>query len=417
MLAVIRHVLGIVVIFTMTAVCIPAYAQGVEPLLDDAPIVVAQAQYRREAPTGARGQPQPERRVGWTERVPPPSQGFSLRRFFGLEEAPQPQPQPAPVIRRPKPKAPVVRQERNKPGATNRVAVFGDWLGETLASGLDDAFADMPNVAVVRRIKGDGGLMRGDVDAWAKYARDYLSSGQTVTVAAVMLGIGDRVALVTSGERAEPLSETWNEAYAARVDALLAVFVEHGIPVVWVGLPPVDDEVASDGNAAINGIVRERVLRVGGHFVDIWPGFVDTENHYVDTGPGTDGQPTRLRLNDGVRFTRKGTDKIAHYAAVEIRRLLGAAASPADVPTSLGDTKGNGSFVDIDRTVIPQPDMAAPISGPVQPLTRAETSPGGLLLTGKTGLDTLETARKALRDGVPAAPVSGRADDFSVPRR
>lgn len=420
MLKAIRHSFGIAIVIAMAGFCLPALSQDVWPESEVAPVIVAQAQYRQDAPQRGRGQqPVQERRVGLTERIPPPSQGFSLRRFFGLEETPAPAPAPvqAPVVRRPKPKAPVVHQERTKPGATNRVVVFGDWLGETLASGLDDVFADMPNIAVARRIKSDSGLMRGDADSWPKNVKDYLSSGQKVTVSAIMLGMADRVAKMENGEQIEPLSERWKEVYSARVDAVLAAFAEHGIPVVWIGLPPVENEEASEAHAIINGIIRERVLRAGGRYVDIWPGFVDTENHYVDSGAGTDGQPTRLRLNDGVRFTRKGADKIAHYAAVEIRRQLGAAASLTDVPTTLGDTKNSGAFVDIDRTVVPQGDMTTSISGPVMPLTRAETSPGGLLLTGKTGLDALETARRALREGAPTAPVSGRADDFTLPQR
>jgi len=310
MLRAVRHFFAIGIVIAMAGSCLPALSQDTKPESEAAAIIVAQAQYRQDVPPRGRAQPPaPERRVGLTERIPPPSQGFSLRRFFGLEETPPPAPAPAPVIRRPKPKVPVVHQERTKPGAANRVVVFGDWLGETLASGLDDAFADMPNVAIARHIRSDSGLMRGDADNWPKKVKDYLSSGQKVTVSAIMLGMTDRVARVENGEQIEPLSERWKEVYTARVDALLAAFAERGIPVVWVGLPPVQNEAASEAHAIINGIVRERVQRVGGRYVDIWPGFVDTENHYVDSGPGTDGQPTRLRLNDGVRFTRKGATR------------------------------------------------------------------------------------------------------------
>ena len=87
----------------------------------------------------------------------------------------------------------------------------------------------------------------------------------------------------------------------------------------------------------MNEIVRESVQRLGGTYVDIWPGFVDDENRYTATGPDVDGQTSRLRANDGVLFTRAGARKVAHFADTEIKRILeakrtgtGSCRGPAD---------------------------------------------------------------------------------------
>lgn len=345
------------------------------------------------------------------QRQPPPAQGFSLRRLFGLEEPP-PQQQPrAPAITRPRPKPPAIRQERVKPQATNRVVVFGDWLGDALAQGLDENFADMRNVAIARRTRGDLGLVITTKADWPKIAGDYLNSNQKVTVAVLMLGMVDRTGFTNGTEKEEVLSERWKQLYAERVDTLLRVFGDRGIPVVWVGLPPVRDDGASEQYAAINAIIRERVLQANGSYVDIWPGFVDDDNHYIVSGPDANGEETRLRLNDGLRFTRKGGEKIAHYPAVDIRRLLDTTINPTEVPTALPGA-GSGPFIEIDKTVVPRTDASAPDIGVAQPLTRTDISPGGVLLKGRTNLEGIAPTRRVLREGAPATPVPGRMDDY-----
>ncbi len=347
------------------------------------------------------------------DRQPPPSQGFSLRRLFGIDQPAPQTPSAPPAVQRaqPKPKVAPVRQERHKPQAANRVVVFGDWLADAMTQGLDDIFAEMPNVAIIRRTRTELGFTRGDNDAWAKLADEYLKSKQKVTIAVIHAGMSDYDEAIAEGsERHSPLSDGWKRLYAERVDTVLGMFTSRGIPVVWVGLPPVSNEGVFEANSVINSVLQERVRQAGGIYVDIWPGFVDEDNHYIQTGPDAGGEPTRLRLNDGMKFTRKGADKIAHYAAIEIRRLLDANSGPADVSTSLPGRTGADPFIEIDKTVLPNTPLTSE-AGSVQPLTRTESSPGGILLKGKTGLDAIPAVKKALREGEPSIPVRGRMDD------
>jgi hypothetical protein len=59
-----------------------------------------------------------------------------------------------------------------------------------------------------------------------------------------------------------------------------------------------------------------------------------------------------------------------------------------------------------------------PVAGPVVPLTRPETTPGGTLLSSVPRLDATPAAaaQKTFRDGVAPAPRPGRADDFRWPK-
>ncbi len=87
--------------------------------------------------------------------------------------------------------------------------------------------------------------------------------------------------------------------------------------------------------ASINDLVRERVQKAGQTYVDIWQGFVDDRNRFTATGPDVEGQEARLRTADGIHFTSAGARKVAHFADVELKRLMGArGGQPAEPPTA-----------------------------------------------------------------------------------
>ena len=93
----------------------------------------------------------------------------------------------APAARKLDPKADQV-------APTTSVMVLGDGMADWLAYGLEDAFADAPEVGIVRRNKIHSGLIRydvkGDLDWW-HVARDILGAEKPDYVV-MMLGVSDR---------------------------------------------------------------------------------------------------------------------------------------------------------------------------------------------------------------------------------
>ncbi|MET0428540.1 MAG: SGNH family hydrolase, partial [Microvirga sp.] len=323
---------------------------------------------------------------------------------------------------RPRPVAPVAaaRQERPpKVNAATQVVVFGDAFAELTSQGIDDVYADNPDLAVVRRTRPDGGLARPDGMDWPKTIRETLEGGQAISLAVVMLGANDRQPIRQDTETLEPLSEKWQEAYRRRVDAVMQAFRDRNVPVVWIGVPPMKSDKLSEDLIAMNEIIRESVQRLGGAYVDIWPGFVDDDNHYTVTGPDVEGQPAKLRATDGILFTKAGARKVAHFADVEIKRILEARQDSA--VASLPATPESAPSVPVGSGLPspPEPPGAPllpvkPLIGPVLPLNRTETSPGGTLVASPPRLDADKAyaARRALRDGASGIPQPGRADDF-----
>ena len=345
----------------------------------------------------------------------------------------RPKPRPAPVVARPAAPKP-------KTDPATQIAVFGDSLAELLGQGLDTVYDSSPDVAVIRRAKGDSGLVRKDVVDWPKAAEDYLKTNPKVSYAVVMVGANDRQPLRDGDQSVEPLSERWRTLYRDRVDALLKVFSDRKVPVVWVGEPPMKSDTLSADITSLNEIFRDRVQRAGGVYVDIWPAFVDENNRYAATGPDLEGQQAKLRTADGVHFTQAGARKAAHFADVEIKRLIEAkggtptppeavaAVSPEAPPPAAGTAKLDNDAA-IDRLItsmlpsLPEPPgiptlPVKPAAGPVVPLTRTEVAPNGQLVTGRPRIDrdTGYTLERSLTRGVAPPPQPGRADDFRWPR-
>ncbi|WP_267420848.1 DUF459 domain-containing protein [Methylobacterium sp. GC_Met_2] len=383
----------------------------------------------------------------WEDRpqpvAPPPERTYRAprpRNSYSPAEAQRPMPaikrrvRPA---RAPTPSKPAIA--KTEPHV--QIAVFGDSLADHLAKGLDDVFEDNADVAVIDRAKGDSGLVRQDVVDWPKVAQDYLQTNPKVRYAVVMLGANDRQPIRDGEETVDPLTDRWRTLYRARVDALIKVFTDRKLPLVWVGLPPVQSESLSRDLAAINDIVRDSVTKAGATYVDIWPGFVDDRDRYAASGPDPEGQIAKLRTADGVHFTKAGGRKLAHFADVELKRLMGTTPAPADQPSasvapsgapavaapSLDGTGPSTDTAAIDRQItamlpsLPEPPgvpalPVKPAAGPVIPLSRTEVSPGGSLLSGRPrDTDNLGTVERTLLRGNAPMPQPGRADDFRWP--
>ncbi len=365
--------------------------------------------------------------------APPRNRGYADDGRSGHDDgrAVRRRPRPAPVVAQPKPAVPKVEP-------TTRIAVFGDTLAGHLGSGLANVFEDNAEIGVVDRSKADSGLVRKDVVDWPKAAEEFLKANPKTTYALVMLGSNDRQPIREGDQTLDPLSDRWRALYAERVDALIKVFTDAKIPLIWVGAPPMRSESLTKDIAAINDIFRERVAKAGQTYVDIWPGFVDDRNRYTATGPDLEGQEAKLRTADGVHFTKAGARKMAHFADVELKRMMGTGTPPAQPalaapvavapqPPPEGEVGKLDDAAAIDRQItamlpsLPEPPgipalPVKPLAGPVVPLGRAEVTPGGTLISGRPrDADPSGTVERALVRGAAPLPQPGRADDFKWP--
>src|SRR5262249_47536476 len=126
-------------------------------------------------------------------------------------------------------------------------------------------------------------------------------------------------------------SEKWAELYGRRIDETMAALKSKGVPVFWVGLPPLLGARSTADMQYLNDLYRRHAEKNGITYIDVWDGFVDEAGRFVMQGPDYEGQIRRLRTPDGVYFTPSGARRLAPYVEREIRRAL-TPTGPIAVP-------------------------------------------------------------------------------------
>ena len=380
------------------------------------------------------------------------------------------QQEPSESSRAPPPKKAEAKDEQTEP--TTSIVVMGDDMADWLGYGLEDVFADTPEIRVVRKNKLNSGLLRydakGDLDWW-HVARDTLAQEKADYVV-MMLGIGDRQDIrekdlakeadtrakdqqakdqaakdpqakdpqakeeaekkggqkpaktndtdenatpsaqraKKTGGSAEFRSEEWEKVYSRRIDDTIAALKSKGVPVIWVGLPPIRGARSSGDTAYLNELYRARAERAGIKYVDVWDGFVDEAGKYSNYGPDYEGQVRRLRSSDGVFFTKAGAIKLARYVEQELSRYMSNR-----VPVALP----SGPF---EATPSESRPTERPLMGPVIPLTgtpkdKEKDSDNLLGSSGSNPIQGDAIATKVLAKGEAVAAPPGRADNFAWP--
>jgi hypothetical protein len=321
--------------------------------------------------------------------------------------------------------------------ATFVVAVMGDSLGQLLAQGLSEAFADKPEVVILRKARENSGLVRDDYFDWVKAARDLVAGPDKIDVAVMMIGSNDRQQIRDGVGTAELHMSRWKELYAGRVEAIADLFRDKKIPLIWVGLPIMKSDRLSADMADFNEIYRDSAGKAGAIYIDTWEAFADDRGQYSAYGPDVTGQFVKIRAGDGVHFTQAGARTLAHFVEDDIRRDEQQALPPLDpavaalephaaaAPPS-GQPSRPQALDGLAGLPVPAPPPAVvipvePAAGPIVPLNAPAVSPDGQLATLTNATATSSDAQtlldRALVEGRPLEARPGRTDDFSWPRQ
>jgi uncharacterized protein len=400
--------------------------------------------------------------------------------WFGLGQQQQDNSQYVDYSRAP---APTPRKP-DAPPVQTPILVIGDSMADWLGYGLEQAFADTPEIGVLRRHRTLSGLIRADVRSdprgdypdWVPAARELIAS-QKPKFVVMMIGLNDRRSIretVPATTRAKPTqpatpdndpaareldepaakpapeaaaapdaatpgaattrtyefrSDAWSEAYIKRIDDTIAALKTSGVPIFWVGLPPIRSGRNAGDIPFLNELYRSRADKAGIVYVDVWDGFVDEDGRFAQSGPDFEGQTRRLRAGDGVYFTQPGARKLAHFVEKEIDRWLTARpvalAVPAEEPKATPAGPGAPDIAPGGAAGKASASKARPLAGPALPLISEPADDSGELLGGGGGkarpsgpsVVADAVAAKVLVKGEAMPVPAGRADDFSWPRR
>src|SRR2546423_3058634 len=154
---------------------------------------------------------------GWS-RPQPRSSGGGGGWFGGDLFAPFQQQQQAPKRVENFSKAPPPEKRDTVP--ERNVLVLGDAMADWLAYGLEDAYAEQPDIGVIRRHKSVSGLIKyqpkGEPADWAAAAKGILATEKPDAIV-VMLGLDDRAPLrEPAAEKSDKPSDNKSEKKDAR---------------------------------------------------------------------------------------------------------------------------------------------------------------------------------------------------------
>jgi hypothetical protein len=347
------------------------------------------------------------------------------------------------------------------------IMVFGDSMADWLAYGLEQAFAENPEIGIIRRHRTSSGLIRtevkndprGEYPDWPPAAREMIAA-QRPKFVVMMIGLNDhkQIKEVAQPARAKPAppanslandpaareldtpepapaappeapasrgtktyefrTDAWSEAYIQRIDDSIAALKTAGVPIFWVGLPPLRGGRVAADIPFLNDLYRSRADKAGIVYVDVWDGFVDENGRFALSGPDFEGQTRRLRAGDGVHFTQAGARKLAHFVEREIDRWLSARAVAAALPVEEPKAAAARSSEVAASTPGKSGSKARPLAGPAVPLLSVASGDSDELLGGKPHPAVTDAvAAKVLVKGEAMPAPAGRADDFAWPRR
>jgi hypothetical protein len=105
--------------------------------------------------------------------------------------------------------------EKRETAPEHQILVLGDGMADWLAYGLEDAYAEQPDMGVIRKARNTSGLIKyqpkGDPADWAAAAKVILKT-EKPDIIVVMLGLNDRVAI------REPVTEKSDKPVDKRSD-------------------------------------------------------------------------------------------------------------------------------------------------------------------------------------------------------
>ena len=224
-----------------------------------------------------------------------------------------------------------------------RVLLLGDSM---IATGfgvkLESLLDKTAGIVAYRKGKSASGLARPDFYDWMSEGR-HQALAREPDVVIVMLGGNDGQDLTTNGpskRRVRWGSEAWNDAYAARVDRLLARVWAPGRTIVWLGLPRMDLASLERKLKLIRDIQKARVeAHPGGVYLETTPFLLNTDGELRVYGE-VRGKRKTLRADDGIHFTMAGSTFLADAVVGPVLEAFGY--EPPEPPNT-EDGAGAGS--------------------------------------------------------------------------
>lgn len=191
-------------------------------------------------------------------------------------------------------------------------------IGTELERELNERY---DGIEVLRRGKVATGLTRPDVFDWPKEVDRLLAEFRPDVVIAQFGGNdGQNIVSPTKGPQAV-YTPGWEEEYGRRLTDLTTAVESTGAEFVILGMPVMRSEAFTRKAKWLNDLTERFVEAAGGVYVPIDDLSVDANGAYEETVRFA-GQSGRMRLDDGIHFTRLGGMYVAYHLTHRLERLV-----------------------------------------------------------------------------------------------
>jgi hypothetical protein len=197
---------------------------------------------------------------------------------------------------------------------------FAEWLGYEMArygsvTGLLTSQLDF---------RLSTGLSNPTLFSWPGQLAQTMAGSTPPEAVVLFLGANDFNNMRTPAGIVVVQTPAWEAEYTRRAGEIMDVVGPGGARLYWVGMPVLRDgrrnAVGIAGNAAVMAAAASRPWV---RFVDIGPLFADPDGRFATFRPGSAGEMTRVRQDDGIHLTRTATNWVAAQVYQELQRDWG----------------------------------------------------------------------------------------------
>ena len=196
----------------------------------------------------------------------------------------------------------------------DEVFLVGDSMMQGVAPHLSNTLLKRYGIRSINLSRQSTGLAYPGFFNWPQTVERTLKERPKVRLMVVFLGPNDPWDMPQG--KGKPFlrfkTPAWEQAYRLRIDGMLEQARQHGVQVIWVGPPNMQQARLSTAMAYLSGLYRQQVLARGQSYVSanaVLGYRADEFSFSVQNGQG--GQ-TRTRADDGIHFTIPGQKLIAN---------------------------------------------------------------------------------------------------------
>lgn len=211
------------------------------------------------------------------------------------------------------------RAENRDGPATVAIATVGDSLADGMWGGLVRVVQKDKRYKIFRGAKNSVGFTGQDLTDMIDRA---FAAGETHALV-MMIGANDRRSYFIDGKpKALFRTPGWMELYRGRVERFMDHAAKRQVPLVWILLPVMRANDATEDAKLINQIVTEAAKgRPHVHLIETAPITADEKGAYLAHFRDLTGTVRPMRLNDGVHFEQPAYELFADLVLKKLREV------------------------------------------------------------------------------------------------